>query len=122
MRYKKGMNSALNKALLIKMSQVEFILTKQGARCLDSNIRTPRGTCSWRMDPGPTTTWRDDITKSRRSLGRITSTSIFEMVELFKLEQASSEVGLRQLMAGRAVRSVPPKQRNKRNFSLETTH
>ena len=39
--------------------------------------------------------------------------NIFEMVELFKLEQASTEVGLRQLMTGGALRSVPPKQRNK---------
>ena len=36
--------------------------------------------------------------------------NIFEMVELFKLEQASTEVALRQLMAGGALRSVPPKQ------------
>ena len=39
--------------------------------------------------------------------------NIFEMVELFKLEIASTKVGLRQLMAGGALRSVPPKQRNK---------
>ena len=39
--------------------------------------------------------------------------NIFEMVELFKLERASTEVALRQLMAGGPLRSVPPKQRTK---------
>ena len=53
--------------------------------------------------------------------------NIFEMVELFKLKQASTEVSLRQLMARGALRSVPPKQRNKerrfkRNLTMETTH
>ena len=75
------------------------------------NFSSPLGMCSWKMDPGPTTTWRDGTKKSRRSLERVTSTSL--MVELFKLEQASTEVGLRQLMAGGALMSLPPKQRNK---------
>ena len=65
MRYKKCMNSALNKALLIKMSQVEFILTKQGARCLDSNTHTPRGMCSWRTNNN-LEAWHNEIKKIAR--------------------------------------------------------
>ena len=53
--------------------------------------------------------------------------NIFEMVELFKLEQTSTEVGLRQLIAGGALKSAPPTQRNKERrlkkiLTMETTH
>ena len=59
-------------------------------------------TCLWKMGSGPKTTRRDGITKSRKSLGRVTST-FFEKVEVFKFQL---KVSLRQLMAGGALRSV----------------
>ena len=58
--------------------------------------------CLWKMGSGPKTTWRDGITQSRKSLGRVTS-RFFEKVEVFKLQL---KVSLRQLMAGGALRSV----------------
>ena len=60
--------------------------------------------------------WTQDLEGWHNNVKKITRKShlnIFEMVELFKLEQALTQVGLRQLMAGGALRSVPPKQRNK---------
>ena len=66
------------------------------------------------MEDGPRTNnnlegWHNKVKK----IAGKSHLNIFEMVELFRLEQASTEVGLRQLMTGGALRSVPPKQRNK---------
>ena len=65
------------------------------------------------MEDGPRTNnnlegWHNKV---KKIVGK-SHLNIFEMVELFRLEQASTEVGLRQLMAGGALRSVPPKQKN----------
>ena len=66
------------------------------------------------MEDGPRTNnnlkgWHNKVKK----IAGKSHLSIFEMVELFKLGQASTEVSLRQLMAGAALRSVPPKQTKK---------
>lgn len=92
--------------------------------------------CTWLNGQFWLTTWNVFMEDGRRTNNnlegwhKITGKShlnIFEMFELFK--QASTEFGLRQLIAGGALRSVPPKQRTKertnkkiRNLTMETTH
>ena len=63
------------------------------------------------MEDGPRTNkgWHNKVKK----IAGKSHLNISEMVGLFKLDQASTEVSLSQLMAGGALRSVPPKQGKK---------
>ena len=81
------------------------------------------------MEDGPRTNkgWHNKVKK----IAGKSHLNISEMVELFKLDQASTEVSLSQLMAGGALRSIPSKQgkkerriirRFKRNLTMETMH
>ena len=61
------------------VTRIEEVIDYFECTWLNDSFDSLCGKCSWKMDPGPTTTWTDGITKSRRSLGR-SQLDIIEMI------------------------------------------